>query len=146
MFQSLTARRIILFILLLTLPVSSCRKKDRFIFPYVHIDIYALLTDLDANIGPGEAKDYYDNAGLNGLIIYRSLYDGYFVFDRSCTYEPDFTCAVESTSFSGVVECPCCGSQYLIDVDDAYVLNGPARYPLVQYKAIIDGGFLHIYN
>ncbi|HYW96878.1 MAG TPA: hypothetical protein VE870_14885 [Bacteroidales bacterium] len=144
MFISSHTKRLLFVLLFIIIPLSC--KNDRYIFPYVHVDIYALLANLDAKIGPNESAFMYNDAGLNGLIIYRSLYNGYFVFDRTCTYEPDFSCTVDTTSFSGFVKCPCCGSLYALDESGGYVAQGPARYPLKQYNAIVDGGFLHIYN
>ncbi len=133
-------------ILLFFLSLISC-KKDRFVFPYVHIDIYAgIYSDL-ATLGIGSFGFYYDNAGINGLIIYRDYNDEYYVFDRSCTYEPHFSCGVEKdTSNVFLLKCPCCESQYFIDQSEAYVFRGPAKYSLVQYYARIEGSSLHITN
>ncbi len=143
---SLRPYRNLLFLVLLFVILPSC-KKDKFVFPYVHIDIYAgLYSDL-ANLGVGSFGFYFQNAGLNGLLIYRNYDDQYFVFDRSCTYEPNYDCAVgKDTANVFLVKCPCCGSEYFIDQDVAYVFKGPAKYPLVQYNTQIEGSNLHITN
>jgi Rieske Fe-S protein len=139
--------KIFLSSLLLTLYCSSCNK-DNFRFPDVFINLSAGLYNDLANLGVGSYDFFYDEEGVNGLIIFRSYRDEYFVYDRTCTHETDFSCAVErDPDFNNMVECPCCGSRYLLDDSgDALVSNGPAQYPLVRYNASIDGAFLRIYN
>ena len=146
MLRSQHTLRLTLFLSLAFLPLS-CHEKDRFQFPYVHLNLYAgLYSDL-ASLGIGSFGFYFDDAGLNGLIIYRDYNDEYHVFDRTCTYEPEFNCAVvRDTANSFLLECPCCGSQYFIDQDEAYVFKGPARYSLVRYNSFIEGTNLHITN
>ncbi len=145
MFKTRSNKRILVLLSLFLLPLSC--SKERFRFPYVHIDIYAgIYSDL-AGLGVGSYGFYYPDAGLNGLIIYRDYNDEYQVFDRSCTYEPDFSCAVgRDTSNVFLLQCPCCGSQYFIDENEAYVFKGPARYSLVRYNARVEGANLHITN
>jgi Rieske Fe-S protein len=107
-----------------------------------------LYNDL-ANLGVGSYDFFYDDEGVNGLIIFRSYSDEYFVFDRTCTHETDFSCTVERDPENDniMVECPCCGSKYFLDDSgEAMVFKGPAQYPLVRYNATIDGAFLRIYN
>jgi Rieske Fe-S protein len=104
--------------------------------------------ELDATIGPGEFKLMYDNVGVNGLLIRRNFDNQFFVYDRTCTYEPDFSCSVGPDTTSTMhVSCPCCKSQYFLDeTGDAFVTRGPSKYPLVHYNANINGGFLWVYN
>lgn len=147
MFRKLSFK-ISLSSLLLILYCASC-DVDNFRFPNVSINLSpGLYTEL-ANLGVGTYGFFYDDEGVNGLIIWRSYSDEYFVFDRTCTYETDYSCAVEEDEDNSniIVECPCCGSKYLLDDNgDALVLEGPAKYPLVRYNANIDGSFLRIYN
>ncbi|MFW5644887.1 MAG: ubiquinol-cytochrome c reductase iron-sulfur subunit, partial [Bacteroidota bacterium] len=126
---------------------SSC-EKNRYDFPYVPINLKIELVRLNGTIGPGEYEYMYDNYGVNGLIIHRNFSDNFFVYDRTCTYEPDYLCTVtDDTTSSLHVSCPCCGSQYFLDESgDAFVTKGPSKYPLVQYQASINSGFLWIYN
>ena len=139
--------KIALFVFLLFLSSSSC-DRDRYQFPYVPINLNIDLVYLDANIGPGEFKLMYDNVGVRGLLIRRNFEDQYFVYDRTCTYEPDYSCSVGPDTTSSLhVSCPCCGSQYFLDeTGDAFVTHGPSKYPLVRYNANINGGFLWVYN
>jgi len=138
----------ILFVCLLIFFSSSTCEKNKYQFPSVSIDIYVNLYSQLANLGVGMFDFYYPNAGVNGLVIYRSFNDEYFVYDRTCTYEPDYSCAVEEDPDNSLLlKCPCCGSMYLLDDSgEAYVIEGPARYNLVRYHAQIEGTSLHIYN
>ncbi len=137
-------KNIIILFFLLVLMIFGC-KKDVFQFPYVpiHLDL-GLLSDL-GQLGPGEAL-FKDGYGVRGLIIFRDTENRYYVFDRACTYEEDFSCQVNiDTSFAQVMECPCCKSRYLLG-ESADPIKGPATYPLVRYSAFIDGDLLKISN
>ncbi len=146
MIKSLLNKIIFLF-LFIFLSSSSC-DKNRYDFPYVPININIEMVTLYANVGPGEYSFMFDNAGVNGLIIRRNFSDEFYVYDRTCTYEPDYSCAVTDDTTSMLhVSCPCCESQYFLDESgDAFVTRGPAKYPLIQYQATENGGFLWIYN
>ncbi len=146
MFKSLLYKITFLF-LFMFFSSSSCNK-DRFEFPYTPINLNIELVYLYATIGPGEYAFDYDNRGVNGLLIRRNFNDQFFVYDRTCPYEPDFSCAVESDTTSSLhVSCPCCESQYFLDeTGDAFVTRGPSKYPLIRYNATINGGFLWVYN
>ena len=127
---------------------SSYCNRDRYEFPNVPINLNIDLVSLYANVGPGEYEFMYENVGVNGLIIRRNFSDEFFVYDRTCTYEPDYSCEVDHDTTSTLhVSCPCCGSQYFLDeTGDAFVTIGPSKYPLVQYNASVNGGFLWVYN
>lgn len=131
----------------LFLSSSSC-DKNRYDFPYVPINLNIQIVTLEATIPVGGYAFMYEERGVNGLLIRRNFEDRYFVYDRTCTHEPDYSCAVtEDTTSMMHVSCPCCGSQYFLDeTGDAFVTRGPSKYPLVQYNATINGGFLWVYN
>lgn len=137
-----------LFILVLVVSSSSSCNKERYDFPYVPINLNVDLVYLYATIGAGEYKLMYDNQGVNGLVIRRNFNDEFFVYDRTCTHEPDYSCSIAGDTTSTLhVSCPCCGSQYFLDeTGDAFVTRGPSKYPLVRYNASVNGGFLWVYN
>lgn len=132
---------------LLLLSTAAC-DKNRFEFPYVPISLNIDLVYLYSTIGLGQHAFLYDDVGLNGLIIFRNHSDELFVFDRTCTYEPDFTCSVENDTTSFLhLSCPCCESQYFLDESgDAFVTRGPSRNSMVRYNSYVNGGFLRIAN
>ena len=134
----------LLIIALLVLSSASC-DRDKFRFPYVPVQLeLGLISDL-GNLGVYESR-IIPNQGLQGLVVWRNDVDEYHVYDRACTFEEDFSCAVvEDTTFSGVYKCPCCGSRYLL-FQNGDPLDGPASWPLVEYNSYINGGFLVIRN
>ena len=137
--------KLFFIILIFFLLNSACKRDERFEFPYVQINLtLGLHSDL-GNLGPDQSV-FWAGYGVNGLVIYRSVNDEFSVFDRTCTYERDYSCfVIEDPSFAGIVECPCCQSRYLL-MQEGDVLNGPASHPLVRYMAFIDGGLLRIVN
>ena len=129
----------VLFILIMT----DCRK-EVFDFPYVPINLTLGLNSDLATLGAGDVL-FKTGYGVKGLIIYKDYTNNYYVFDRACTYEKDFSCAVETTTIQGVLRCPCCKSEFLVG-EEADPLRGPASYPLVRYNAFVDGLLLRIVN
>jgi len=113
--------------------------KDEIPFPYV--SIYANLA-LDTQLGnmlPGEYKTL-DGYGLGGLIIFRADQNEFLAFDRACTFEVSRDCIlIDDVS---MFECPCCESRFWMvhNADIAgTVYQGPANYPLKQYKCYFNG-------
>ena len=141
----------ILFLILIF--TSSCKRNQLCDFPYVSVNVtLGIHSDL-GNLGPGKVF-FVQNQGYNnhGIIIYKSEMPddygnfNYYAFDRTCTYEPDYSCKIDTAgNFSGLVECKCCKSQYLLMYDGG-VFNGPASCPLKQYSCFIDGDRLIIRN
>jgi Rieske Fe-S protein len=126
------------------LTLASC-KKDSFQFPYVPVRLeLGLYSDL-GQLGPGDVM-FKEGYGVRGLIIYRDTENFYYVFDRACTFEKNFSCSVnKDASFNQVMECPCCKSRYLLG-ESADPIKGPSSHSLVRYRAYIDGTLLKIIN
>jgi Rieske Fe-S protein len=90
---------------------------------------------------------YYNSgsSGLKGLIIFRLTQDDFVAFDRTCTYDPDASCALVEVESSGITAVDsCCGSRY--QITDGSVIEGPATQPLIRYRTSFDGTILHVYN
>ncbi|WOK06469.1 hypothetical protein RT717_25675 [Imperialibacter roseus] len=86
----------------------------------------------------------YLSGGNKGLIVYRQSQSEYRVWDRICTYGPGKECEVVTMNSSGFyMEDLCCKSTFDLD---GYPTAGPAKYPLVEYRAVSDGTFLYISN
>ncbi len=136
----------ILFIVVLpSLVAPSCDTNRGQIIPYVQVDLYLLLYADLAGVGIGTAK-LISGEGANGIVIYRESDLVFYAYDRTCTLWPEHDKAVvEDPTFFGVFECPDCHSTYLL-MNGAEPNSGPARYPLVEYHASIQGDVLHVYN
>ncbi|MCK4920679.1 MAG: hypothetical protein KAS71_06515 [Bacteroidales bacterium] len=137
----------ILFVAVFLFSNISC-DKNRFEFPYVPISLNIDLVYLNSTIGLGHHAFLYDEVGVNGLLIFRNHSDEFFVYDRTCTYEPDHSCSVEDDTTSFLhLSCPCCESQYFLDeTGDAFVTRGPSRYSLYKYNSFFNGGFMRVTN
>ena len=133
------------FLVLGSLVIPSCDTNQGQIIPYVRVDLYLLLYADLADLGIGSSK-LISGEGVNGIVIYRESDLAFYAYDRTCTLWPEHDEAVvEDSTFFGVFECPDCGSTYLL-MNGAEPNSGPARYPLVEYHASIQGDVLHIYN
>lgn len=141
-------QRIILFLtiamLLPALLSSSCESNRGQIIPYVKVDEYLLLYADLASLGVGSTMTI--KGGYQGIVLYRESDLQFYAYDRTCTQFPlHDEAVVEDEEFMGVFECPECSSTYLL-MNGAEPNSGPARFPLVQYKASIQGDVLHVYN
>ena len=88
---------------------------------------------------------FIKNAGVNGIIIYRSGINEFIAYDRTCTYKPEENCAViDDENLMGYVQCPCCGSKFSLAY--SYPTEGEATRSLKKYNTNFDGTFLHVYN
>lgn len=136
----------ILFLFLLSQGIflSSCESNKGELIPVVKVDILLLLYADLGDMGIGSSKVIA--GGVNGIVLYREADLEFYAYDRTCTMFPEHNEAViEDETFFGVFECPECESTYLL-MNGAEPNSGPARYPLVQYHASIQGDVLHIYN
>jgi len=133
-------------LLLLTLGIflPSCETNRGELIPVKTVDIYLLLYADLGNMGIGETK--LISGGVNGIVLYRQADLVFYAYDRTCTMFPEHNEAVvEDPGFSGIFNCPECGSSYIM-MNGAWPYEGPARYALVEYHASIQGDVLHIYN
>ena len=124
--------------------LSSCESNKGELIPVVKVDIYLLLYADLGDMGIGTSKVIA--GGVNDIVLYRKTDLEFYAYDRTCTMFPEHNEAVlEDPEFDGIFECPDCNSTYII-INEAFPNSGPARYPLVQYRATIQGDVLHIYN
>ncbi len=84
----------------------------------------------------------YDN---NGLIVYNHG-GGFYVFDKTCTYDFPESVAVDLNGSKAV--CPKCGSVFILPSIGAPAEGGLARHSLKEYRNSFNPntGTLHVYN
>ena len=82
----------------------------------------------------------------NGIIIYNAGFE-FYAFDRTCPYDYPQSVIVESNG-SNTATCPECGSVYVFPSMGAPTLDGPATFPLKEYKAYYNPntGDLNVFN
>lgn len=86
--------------------------------------------------------------GYRGIIVYHYMQDEYLAFERTCTFDPDNSCAKLKVDLSTLLaKDTCCGSQFLL-IDGTPLEGSKALRPLKQYRTAYDPayGLLHIYN
>jgi hypothetical protein len=136
---------LIVILLLSAIFIPSCESNRGQIIPYVKVyvdlDLYAEL----GNMGIGSTK-ILPNDGYRGIVLYREDDLIFHAYDLTCTEYPKHDVAVvEDNDFVGVFKCPKCSSTYVL-VNGAYPNSGPADYPLVEYRTVIQGNILLITN
>lgn len=138
-------------LILLSFLCVTCKKKNTQTDPNNGIP----YTPVNVTIYPNDSQYfkiqtpggwiYYNNAGLNGLIIYRKTQTDFITLERTSTQLPNDPAAlakVQSDNFT--LKDTVSGSKWQI-VDGA-VINGPATYALKRYQNSYDGNALKIYN
>ena len=136
-----------LFLTLLFAAVStpSCESNRGQIIPYVKVYVPLLLYADLADMGIGATK-ILPGEGYKGIVLYRANDLEFYAYDLCCTEYPEHDEAVEEDeTFTGVFECPDCGSTYVL-INGAYPNSGPAEFPLVEYRTSIQGDVLIISN
>ncbi len=128
----------------------ACKKKNQNTsdngIPYVAVNVTIYPNDpLFFKLQTPGGWVYYNNAGVNGLIIYRKTQVDFVALERTSTYYPNDAAAiakVQSDNFT--LKDTVSGSKWQI-VDGA-VTAGPAAYALKIYASSYDGNALKIYN
>lgn len=133
----------LLIILLLIIPLSSCKKdKQTPVIPYVYVNLQLYPNNLDYIPVSGSV---YVTGGYRGLIVYRMNTDEFLAYERCCPYDPDKDCARVQVEKSGITAVDsCCGSRYILT--DGSPIQGPSGYSLQQYRTSYDGNQLRIFN
>jgi hypothetical protein len=74
----------------------------------------------------------------NGLILYRWDFNGYQVFDRTCTYKAfEEYCGLELGENYLVPYCPCCKSEFILTADGSPSNTSKATKFLQQYNVTL---------
>jgi Rieske Fe-S protein len=141
--QGLPKIRFFLAIAGLSVGFLTCKEEEDLI-PYVPVNKYVYLSE-NPELSPIGGAIYIQNAGVNGIILYRESESEFRAFDRTCTHEPQGSCAVTIDAGNLSATCPCCQSEFYL-VFQGDVKKGPARYPLHQYQTSFNGEIIHIYN
>jgi nitrite reductase/ring-hydroxylating ferredoxin subunit len=139
----------------------SCDKEKNDVIPDVYTDFYVdLVSDpyfFDLALSPGNSVTIssstnnwgskaagYDN---NGIIVYNASNNSFFAYDRTCPH----CFVVNALSIAvnlDVIEavCPQCSTHYLLPSYGTPTPAGPGQYPLKNYKAVLSGQYLHVWN
>lgn len=127
---------------------QGCKDDYESTVPYVPVDFNLNPTNIiELNI-PGGSY-YLSRLGYGGIIIFRDLVDSqnpFLAYDATCTYDLSTTCHVVADDASGMVRCPCCGSEFILFGGNGSPTKGPAVEPLKQYRTSFSGSLINIRN
>nr|WP_121270831.1 hypothetical protein [Pedobacter schmidteae] len=131
-------------LLLVVLLFVRCGKEN-LVIPNVPVNFSLQLTDprLLRLSSPGGAVAF-ENYGVAGIVIYRTLSGGYVSYDRCSTVNPEKKCAVVLDDPSFTVTDKCSGAKYLLE--DGSPAKAPAQLALKRYNTVIAGNTIHVTN
>jgi hypothetical protein len=124
----------------------ACRREEQTPIPIVP-------TDFTVNLNLPEYSDLAApgnfillTGGSRGIIVYRISLDQFVAFDRHCTYQAEQFCRVVPDDTGIIVrDLECCQSAF--NIFDGIPIEGPASFPLYQYRTMYNGvNLLRIYN
>ncbi len=113
--------------------------------PIVAFPEIILNLSLPENLSLQQDKGYklISNAGVRGIIIYRSSSNIYIAYERNCSFQPNNACATIDVHSSGLfLNDTCCGSSF--NFSDGNPTGGPAWRPLRRYRTQLSGTTLTI--
>ncbi|HNY14015.1 MAG TPA: hypothetical protein PKI12_00655 [Bacteroidales bacterium] len=155
--STISKLKIFFFLPAIMVFLSSCNKKTNDVIPYTYVDFTIDLMDfpsINGMIGSDTVDasdlriDYRRYAGGfegNGIIIYSGA-DAYYAYDRTCPhdYVTDGRSVKVVADFT-VATCPVCGTVYALAASGTPA-SGPGRYPLKNYRTILNGRYLTVIN
>lgn len=99
----------------------------------------------------------YIEGGVKGIVLYHHYDDNFYALERNCPYQPFDSCATVTVELNNVfLRCghyksdtdttwvPCCNSHFSLEA--GYLISGPARYPLKNYRISRSGNVLYVTN
>ncbi|MFV0593465.1 MAG: hypothetical protein ACK5M7_18990 [Draconibacterium sp.] len=154
----LRSGKYLMFFLLINLINLSCDKAE-YNIPDVPVDFTVNVQTFGMNV-PATAY-FLPNRGFGGIVVYCAGFLGdrleYYAYDAACTNEVLSTCKVIADQElqlnlcpcildNFIVSCECCGSSFNLADQSAYPIQGDAEFPLKQYRTVLYGDVLRIYN
>ena len=114
----------------MVLIMVSCNKEDDHPVPYVRVDLE--INVIHYNLSNPGMSAQFEGHGYRGIFVYRVSMDEFRAYDRACTYSPH-TCTLNISEDNAVLVGAEC-SESVYSLLDGYPLEGPANYPLREYR------------
>ncbi len=132
-----------IYFLFLAFAYPSCDKINESPIPDVYVSFTVDLHIANELTIPGTSV-FFPQAGFGGVIIYCFDQGMWYAFDAACTLEASRNCIVKNES--GLAECPCCGSQFVLP-NSGYPVKAPATVPLKHYNvSLVNNYILRVFN
>lgn len=129
---------------MLVLLLFSCGKTVNRI-PDVPVNISLPLTDPRLlNLSSPGGSVTLSGYGVCGIILYRSLLNGYVAYDRCSTVNPEAKCAVVVDTGAFSATDPCSGAKF--SLEDGSPAKAPATVALKSYDVRVSGNTLQVSN
>jgi Rieske Fe-S protein len=141
---------------LLSLVLLNCKSDAPNSNSYIPTGTVSLVinTDLPEYYNLKAKGSYtYQTGGNKGVLLIHDFDDSYVALERTCSIEPDKSCAkifVDSSSlnlrcgtFNGSKFESCCNSRFMYS---GQASQGPAQFPLRTYNVSVNGSILTIRN
>ncbi len=123
--------------------IPACDREERIPYAYVDFVVYLDLPEFQDLKTPGNYL--YVTGGVRGILLYCEFTDSYKAYERNCPYEPSNANAILDVDSTGLfLECRHCDSKFMLL--DGSVVNGPTKYPLLQYTTYLENNVLSVYN
>jgi nitrite reductase/ring-hydroxylating ferredoxin subunit len=117
---------------LVVLVLSGCGKAANMV-PNVAVNLNIPLTDPRLiNLSSSGRAVLFNGYGVSGLVLYRTILNGYVAYDRCSTVNPENRCAVVLDEGAFTVSDPCSGAKFLLE--DGSPAKAPATLSLKQYS------------
>ncbi|MCK9255231.1 MAG: hypothetical protein GX793_08270 [Bacteroidales bacterium] len=131
------------FVSFLTI-IPACNHEERIPYAYVDFTIYLDMPQYFEVKTPGNFL--YLTGGVKGIILYCEYADSYRAYERNCPYEPSNPSSILDVDSTGLfLVCRHCESKFLLM--DGSVVNGPSKYPVLQYATYLEfGNKLSVFN
>jgi nitrite reductase/ring-hydroxylating ferredoxin subunit len=128
----------------LVLVLGGCGKASNMV-PNVAVNFNRPLTDPSLTSLSNSGRAVLINGyGVSGLVLYRTILNGYVAYDRCSTVNPENRCAVVLDEGAFTVSDPCSGAKFLLE--DGSPAKAPATLSLKQYSVRVSGNTLQVTN
>jgi nitrite reductase/ring-hydroxylating ferredoxin subunit len=132
------------FFSLLVLILSGCGKTSN-VVPDVPVNLNLPLTDPRLiNLSSSGRAVLINGYGVSGLVLYRTILNGYVAYDRCSTVNPEKRCAVVLDEGAFTVSDPCSGAKFLLE--DGSPAKAPATLTLKEYRVRVAGNTIQVTN
>lgn len=87
----------------------------------------------------------YFTGGYLGVVVVRTSYNSFVAFERACPEDNATQVVISEEWGSSILQCPKCGSCFIVEADGMPMDGSVTSCPLYQYSTHYSGGVLSIY-
>ena len=140
-------RKFLFTAILMGLLFTTCDINYHQTIPYKKVDFTIYFDPLLPDYWPlmSYGGYVYVTGGVSGIIVYRVDEWNFVAYDRSCSFDWEEEGSWVKMHPNGIMLIDSmCGSLY--NILDGSVIDGPAKWPLREYRTRFDGYQLRVYN